>query len=907
MNEKKIIIIDGNSLINRAYYAMQKPMMTKDGLYTHAVYGFLNILSKAMKDYEPKYMAITFDRKAPTFRHLEYEDYKAGRRKMPLELAMQLEPLKDVLAAMKIKCYEMDGFEADDLIGTIAKRSEEQGLEPLIITGDKDALQLASDSISVLITKKGISEFGLYDRKAMIDEYGLTPEQFIDLKGVMGDKSDNIPGIPGIGIKGGTELIKRFGSVENMLAESGQIKAPGLRKKVEENANLALMSKRLATIDTNAPIEFKLEDCIISEPDYDALCEQYKRLEFNSFLKKLKRPEEGETSGREAEEPSGERINNKYSYLKVENDESLNSFYKAVEKEGKGVLKVFSDGNHRSIPRIYGICFTVNNVVYYTSGFKNHFLKAFCSVIDKLKPEIYGHELIGDYYALLANELILKRDPSGILFKTCADTAICSYVLESSRKEYKLNGLMNEYFHEDFRDEEALNGANEQLALFEEDKSLQYMEYAGRYSDAVLSLNSVLLKRTETEGADKVYREIELPLIEVLASMEAAGFMVDKDILRSIGKTLSERLSELENDIYASVGEEFNINSPQQLGHILFDPEKLGLPAGKKTQRGYSTSAETLEALKEAHPIINLILEYRTLAKLKGTYTDGLIPLIHEDGRIHAHFQQSVTATGRISCTEPNLQNIPVREALGRTIRKAFIAKEGCCLSGADYSQIELRILAVMSGEESLIEAFQHGNDIHRETASRVFNVPFDEVSKEQRSAAKAVNFGVIYGMSSFGLSSEIHVSRKEAERYIRDYFDQHPSVKLFMDAEIEKARERGYAETMMGRRRYIPEVNARAYMVRQLGERLAMNTPIQGSAADIIKLAMIRVFRRLGTEGLKAKLILQIHDELIIEAPEDEQGEVQRILREEMEGAAELPVRLEVDYNTAANWYELK
>lgn len=887
---KKIAIIDGNSLVNRAYYAMRNPMITRDGIYTHGIFGFLNMMDKIKRDYEPEYMAIAFDMKAPTFRHKEYDAYKAGRKKMPPELAMQIPLLKDVLSAMNIKQLELEGFEADDIIGTVAKAAEEEGLEPYIITGDKDELQLATDTAKVIITRKGVSEFEIYDRQAMIDKYGFTPSQFIDFKGLMGDQSDNIPGIPGVGEKTATKLILEFGNVENLIENYEQIKQKGLRTKIEENAQLAVMSKRLATINVNVPIDIDFDEFLIREPDYDRLIELYRKLEFNKFLKKLK--VSGAQNDTESAEENRVYIDtSSYERILVDSDSAL----KDITLDGMTVIKVFGDGNHLKTPEIDGIA-VINGGRYYY--FDCRFMNGMYDWLAGQDISFAGHDLKNDYFMLMSRGMTE--------FETEFDTAVAQYVIDPGRNSYSLTALSNEYLHTSLKEEKDFLADNSQVDLFT-DTVKAYMDYGFEVCSAVLNLAEAQKEVLHRELLENVAYEVEFPLVEVMAAMEHEGFRTDRAYLEEFGRTLSEEIEGISERIIEMAGEEFNINSPQQLGDILF--EKLELPAGKKTKRGYSTSADILEKIKDKHPIVPAVLEYRTLSKLKSTYIDGMIPLIDpEDDRIHAHFNQTVTATGRISCTEPNLQNIPIRQELGRKLRKAFIPDNGSCmLVGADYSQIELRVLAHMSGDEGLICAFNNGEDIHRATAANVLGVSEDEITIEERSRAKAVNFGVIYGMSSFGLSSELNITRKDAEEYINAYFGKHKAVKDFMDSQVEFCREHGYVTTVMGRKRYIKEINASAYMVRQVGERLAMNTPIQGSAADIIKLAMIRVHDALRKNGLKSKLILQIHDELIINAYDDERDVVEKLLTENMESAFSLAVKLKADLNEGSDWYDLK
>ena len=881
----RIVIIDGNSLINRAYYAMQRPMITREGIYTQGIFGFLNMLYKMFEDYDPEYMAVAWDRKSPTFRHKEYDAYKAGRRKMPVELAMELDPLKNILSAMHIANLEIDGFEADDIIGTVARIAEEEGLDPLIITGDKDALQLATDKTKVLITRRGISEFDLYDREKMQERYGLTPQQFIDLKGLMGDQSDNIPGIPGVGEKTGIKLLAQFGSVEDLLARTEEISAKGLREKVEKNAQLAILSKRLATINTHVPLEIRIDDFRRQEPDYDELIRLYETLELNTFLRRLRA--QGISTAQE-------EIADETDYEKhiLSGSDAVQSLEQIPDGE-EVCIRVFGNNDHVEKPLLDGIALLWKDQYFYIDLRSEEALKTL-SKIEKLK--LTGHELAADAYMLLAS--------GAAQTEVVYDTAVAEYALDPSRNGYQLADLAQNYLHSELQTEKQFRESVSQTDLLGGNTE-KYADYGLEWCSASRRVKKLQEKQLVENGADRLCREIEFPLIEVLASMEKDGITVNRSVLDETGKELVGKIDALEKEIHELAGESFNINSPQQLGQILF--EKLGLPAGKKTKRGYSTSADILDKLKDDFPIVAKVLEYRTLSKLNSTYVQGLGPLIGSDGKIHAHFQQTVAATGRLSCTEPNLQNIPVRYEIGRQLRKAFVAGEGCTLTGADYSQIELRVLAHLSGDENLISAFNNGDDIHRMTAARVFGLDYDQVTSLDRSRAKAVNFGVIYGMSGFGLSEELHITRKQADQYIRDYFAKHPAVKAYMDEQIESAKKNGYTETMFGRRRYIREITSSNFMTRQLGERLAMNSPIQGSAADIIKIAMIAVFRELRERGFASRLILQIHDELIIQTAAGEEEQVNELLLRNMETAAKLQVALLCDRNSGHSWYELK
>ncbi len=823
------------------------------------------MLFKLRKDYEPSHMLVAFDRKAPTFRHKEYGEYKAGRKKMPEELAMELPVLKDILDAMGIYRFEEDGWEADDIIGTTAKMAEAAGVESYIITGDKDALQLATELTKVVITKKGISEFKLYDDAAMIEEYGFDHEQFIDYKGLRGDSSDNIPGIPGVGDKTAGKLIRQFGSIENILSHSAEIESARLREKIEEGATLALMSKRLATIVTNIPVDYSIDELEIKEADTERLRKIYKRLEFKKYLSALPDTEQ-----------SSESAGHKGSLFKAEDFELIyGSESLAANLNGSLYIDIVSDNSHTHMPSIECVQICRDKKCYLTSNID---LKIF----DGAQLRLKGLSLQRVYYIFERYGIDTSRMTSEF------DLSLANYVLAPHIRQ----------------EEPDFNDKSSQLSMFAGTEE-SFFSCAKKFA-YLCGAEAELLERINAEGLDFVFRDIELPLCRILAGMEAAGIKLDKEALTLSGLELSKKAKLLETEIYELAGEEFNINSPKQLGVILFD--KLKLPGAKKTKTGYATNADVLDKLAEDHPIVGAVLEYRTLSKLKSTYVDGMLSLADENGRLRPHFNQNVTATGRLSCTEPNLQNIPVRDEEGRKLRRAFTADSGdYCLIGADYSQIELRVLAHMSGEEALIDAFNDGRDIHAETASRIFGVPADEVSPQMRNNAKVVNFGVIYGMSSFGLADELTISRWEAEKYINDYFDKFKKVKEFLDGCVAFAEKEGYISTLYGRKRAIPEIHASRYMQRQFGERLAMNTPVQGTAADIIKLAMIKVCAALEKECKDSRMILQIHDELIIHANKNEADAVRRILKENMMSAAKLSVALELSSEEGNNWYELK
>ncbi|MCG8484689.1 MAG: DNA polymerase I [Clostridia bacterium] len=884
MKDKRIVVIDGNSLINRAFYALP-PLMNKEGLYTNAVYGFANMLNKIVEEYTPKYLAVAFDKKAPTFRHKEFADYKAGRKKMPLELAQQMPLLKELLEYMNISIIELDGFEADDLIGTIVKKAEEVDMEPVVITGDKDALQLASDKTQIIITRKGISEFEAYDQNAFEEKYGITPEQFIDLKGLMGDQSDNIPGVPGIGEKTGLKLIQAFGSVNNLIENLDQIKSVKQREKLEENAQLAVMSRRLAEINVNVPVDISFEEYTFNRPDTEKLITFYNKLEFYSLISKIKK------SQSESEESGTVNIDDIKTHM-VNNKEELHAIKEMLQPNDEVIIKIFSDASHMRASSVSGISLLIQDTYIYFQ-LNEVILDEVVTLLNDCHLKITGHDLKKEVFVLL--HLGVEN------FDISFDTAIAQYLIQPERRNYNLNDLALEYFN--VKMDEMTE--NSQLEFFS-DTNKENFNIGLQWCSVTAEIRDVLKEKLKSEDLTELYYNIELPLVEVLAQMEFSGFTVDKDTLIVTGEKLKADIEIISGKIYDLAGENFNINSPKQLGPILF--EKLDLPFAKKTKTGYSTSVDVLEKLKDKHDIIPQIMEYRTLNKLKTTYIDGLLPLINpHTHKIHAHFNQTVTTTGRISCTEPNLQNIPIKQEAGRLLRKAFIAEDDYVLMGADYSQIELRVLAHLSNDPTLIEAFMTDQDIHTITASKVFDVDPSEVTSLQRSNAKAVNFGVIYGMSDYGLSENLHITRKEAAQYIDEYFKKYSTVKDFMDKMIEMCKEKGYVTTIMNRKRHVPEITSRNYNIRSFGERLAMNTPIQGSAADLIKIAMIDVYNALKEKKVRSKLILQVHDELILNVHKDEIDMIKDILVEKMEKAYTLSVPLKVDLNIGSNWYELK
>ncbi|NMB07707.1 MAG: DNA polymerase I [Tissierellia bacterium] len=888
---KRLLVIDGNSLIHRAFYAL--PLLsTKDGIYTNGVYGFLTMLYKIEEDYEYDYISVAFDKKGPTFRHEAFDLYKANRDSTPNELSFQFPILKEILNAMNINQIELDGYEADDIAGTLAKLGEEENMEVILVTGDKDYLQLTSDKTEVLLTKKGITQLEKYDKKRIIEEYGITPEQFIDLKGLMGDQSDNIPGVPGIGEKTGIKLLKEFGTMENLYENIDNVKGKKTKESLIEHKNIAFLSRKLGEIITNVPLELSLDELKVQEPDWEKLEELYNKLEFNSLLSKI--PEDKLSNK--------ENSNYETKYKIVKNNE-YNNIIKEIENSKSFGFKFLFENEHYIKSEILGIGIkTEKNPAYFISFLENNikdFSKTFKPYFESEKIEKYGHMLKMDIFALLKLGINIKN----INF----DTMIGSYLLNPAQTNYSINELAKEYLNIYGTDEEELLGKGKNKKSFKDLNIESQAKYIAMTLDFISKIKEPIKNKIEEQGMKKLYYDIELPLVEVLAHMEFNGFKVDLSVLEELGNEFQIEIDKLTQDIYTLAGKEFNINSPKQLGEILFD--KLNLPVIKKTKTGYSTDAEVLDKLKGQHDIINKILKYRQMVKLKSTYIDGLINEINpETGKIHSTFNQTVTNTGRISSTEPNLQNIPIRTEEGRKIRKAFVpeSKEYILVDG-DYSQIELRVLAHISGDPKMMEAFFHNVDIHTQTASEVFNIPKEEVTPLMRSRAKAVNFGIVYGISDYGLSRDLDISRKEAKEYIDNYLKNYIMVDKYMKDIVNKGKKDGYVETLLNRRRYIPELKSRNFNVRSFGERIAMNTPIQGTAADIIKIAMVKVHRELKNRKLKSRLILQVHDELIIETFKDEVEEVKKVMKDIMENSIKLDIPLKVEISIGENWYETK
>lgn len=868
----KIVLIDGHSILNRAFYGL--PDLTNaEGLHTNAIYGFLTIMFKLLEEEKPEYLTVAFDVHAPTFRHKMYAEYKGTRKPMADELRQQVPVIKEVLRAMRVKTIECAGLEADDLIGTLSNRCENEGMEVTVISGDRDLLQLATEHVKIRIpkTKQGKTEIEDYYAKDVEERYQVTPKEFIDLKALMGDTADNIPGVPSIGEKTATKIITQYHSIEEAHEHVDELKPPRASKALSEHWDLAVLSKELATINVKADFPYELSEAKLGNLYTEEAYIFFQKLEFKNLLSRfdvsapVNKVEDGFkiiTSKSEAEKV----------FVQAEEASTIGA---VIFKDLENVLPLFAD--QAGLGGI-GLCFSKE--------------ESYCIKVEK---DITGEWLLkkladvaekAETYAMFH----LKESMEQVTIRNqanCFDVSVAAYLL---------NPLKNNYTWEDV--------AREHLGLMIDEKIDQDMK-ACYESYVNYASVEVLRQKLRDTKMDTLFRDIEMPLVFTLFDMEQNGIRVEADALKQYGDQLAGKIAELEKEIYEEAGETFNINSPKQLGVVLF--ENMKLPGGRKTKTGYSTAADVLEKLAPEHPVVAKILEYRQYTKLKSTYADGLANYIQDDGRIHGKFNQTITATGRISSTEPNLQNIPVRMELGRLIRKVFIPEEGYRFVDADYSQIELRVLAHCSGDEHLIQAYKEQSDIHRITASQVFHIPFDEVTPQQRRNAKAVNFGIVYGISSFGLSQDLSITRKEAAKYIDDYFATYPGIKTFLDHAVTHAKEEGYVVTLFGRHRPVPELSSSNFMQRSFGERVAMNSPIQGAAADIIKIAMIRVNQRLKDQKMKSRLVLQVHDELLIEAYEPELDEVQNILKEEMEHAAELKVPLEIDMHTGDNWYEAK
>ncbi|MFR1708334.1 MAG: DNA polymerase I [Clostridium sp.] len=877
MNKESLAVLDGNSLLYRAFYAIPE-LTTKEGVYTNAVYGFLNMLLKIKEDINPNYIVTTFDKSSNTFRHKEYEDYKAGRKKTPPELSMQFPIIREILSKMGISVFELEGYEADDLIGTISVLAEENGMEVYVVTGDKDALQLATDNVNVVINKKGITEKEIYNRERFVEEFGVTPTQYIDVKGLMGDKSDNIPGVPGVGEKTAFKLIKEYGSIEDVLMNISNISGKKLKESLQEYSEQAIFSKKLATIITKVPVEIPMEQ-LKTKGDFNnsEVRDMCLKLQFKSLLNKFENLSEDDAK-------ISKKDNEKAVDFKIIDDiKTLSDFVSSIS--GKMFFKFYlEDTSNFSKINVKTISILVDGKVYilYCDKLieegKEEFINTMKIIFENKNVEKITHGIKYGYTAFLK----LGIDLDLIDF----DIEIAAYLLDSSKSEYSVRTLYEEKLGKTFNGEDNVFKANETIAIEE--------------------IYSVLKEEIKAEDMEELLFNVEQPLTKVISYMEYEGFNINKKELSDLGNKFSGEIEVLTKKIYNLAGEEFNINSPKQLGKILF--EKLDLPVIKKTKTGYSTNAEVLDALKDKHEIINKILYFRQITKLYSTYIEGLKNVIDEDGRIHSNFTQTVTTTGRLSSTEPNLQNIPIKNENGRLIRKVFIPhnKDSVILS-ADYSQIELRVLAHISGDENMIRAFRNNVDIHTSTASEVFNVPIEEVTKTMRSNAKAVNFGIVYGIGDFSLAQDLGITRAEAKKYIDTYLERYENVQKYMDRVIEDAEEKSYVTTLLHRKRYIPEIKSSNKIVKALGKRLAMNAPIQGSAADIIKIAMVNVASELKEKKLKSKLILQVHDELILNVYKDEIDLVRAIVKNKMENVLDLKIPLDVDISIGDTWYEAK
>ncbi len=884
--KEKLVVIDGNSIVNRAFYGLPD-LTTTDGRHTNGVLGFLNILIKISEEEKPDYLAVAFDVKHPTFRHEMYSEYKGTRKGMPEELREQMPLLKQMLSVMGVLTIECPGFEADDILGALSAKGSRDGKKVSLVSGDRDLLQLSTDDVLVRIpkTKRTGTEIEDYTPAQVVEKYGVTPAQIIDLKGLMGDASDNIPGVPGIGEKTAVKILTAFPTVEEAIAHVDEVEPKKARESLREHADLARLSKTLATIKTDWEPEFSYEAARFGNIFTDEAYKLCKELEFKSLLSRHFSPEQGLTSDDKSFDEKPQVLGT------AKEAETLIAGISKDEAVG------FSLCGEELVLAIKGKTYVVPVTVTKEKGIAV-ILHKFCE-----KQAVLVAIDLKERLSVVAEE---DRPFFG-------DAALCAYLLNPLKNSYTYEDIARDYLKLALPAAETLLVAKEpkQLSLFEEPEEDAGADMEARRQVAAYEAMTaqvaypVLLEELRKTGMEELYRTIELPLVSTLYDMEQVGMAVNLSFFSEYSKQLTEGITRLEQEIYRLAGEEFNINSPKQLGVILF--EKLKLPGGKKTKTGYSTSADILEKLRSEDPIVENILEYRQLAKLKSTYADGLPAYVAEDGRIHSKFQQMITATGRLSSAEPNLQNIPVRMELGRKIRKAFVPAEGCVFVDADYSQIELRILAHLSGDEQLIRAYREAEDIHRLTASQVFHTPYDEVTPLQRSNAKAVNFGIVYGISSFGLGQDLNISRKEAEEYINRYFETYPKIKQYLDSLVDEAKIKGYVTTLFSRRRPVPEIASSNFMQRSFGERIAMNSPVQGTAADIMKIAMIRVDARLKKDGSNAKIVLQVHDELLIETPLGEVDYVKRILQEEMEAAADISVPLEVSVSTGSDWYETK
>ena len=897
---KKLLLIDGNSIMNRAFYGIMgsKMLMTKDGKYTNAVYGFLAIMFKIMDDLNPEYMAVSFDLKAPTARHKMYSGYKANRHGMPNELAEQMPMIKEVLRAMNIDIVEKEGYEGDDILGTLAKYGENQGLDVVILSGDRDTFQLATNKVTIRIprTKAGKTETEDYDRKKVIEEYGLEPRALIDVKGLQGDTSDNIPGVPGIGPKSAISLIQRYETIEKLYQaiDSGTDDLKGKQKEnIIANKEMAFLSKELGTINVNVPLEDNLETLRVEEWNKEKVLEIFQNLNFKRYIERFDLDNITEASSKSKKELK----------IEIDTESSIQDIANIIKETGKCFYYIGTqeNNNRENILKqsIKDISICNGNKVFYK---KNPDIEVLKRVFEDKNIQKYGHDMNYTYILLKQNGITAQN----MKF----DTGVAAYVLKPTDGKYPIDNVIEQYLEiniEKYLKQQGIEEESSQITLFETSSGKDIEMYKNTlYAYAISKIVDVLAQKLKETNQLELFETIDMPTIEVLGDMQWNGMKVEQDELEKFGITLQDGINLLTQEIYNLAGEEFNIKSPKQLGELLF--EKLKLPVIKKTKSGYSTDVDVLEKLRSEHPIIEKILEYRQLTKLNSTYVEGLKPFINpKTNRIHSFFHQTITATGRISSTEPNLQNIPTRIEFGKQLRKVFKPDQGKVYIDADYSQIELRVLAHLSEDEHMINAFKNGEDIHRQVASKVFGIPQDQVTKEQRSSAKAVNFGIVYGISEFGLGEQLGIGRKKAKEYIEQYLTEYAGIRKFMQESVNKAKELGYSETMFGRKREIVELTSNNYMVRQFGERAAMNTPVQGTAADIMKIAMIKVFKELKNRNLQTKIVLQVHDEMMLEAPIQEKEEVKKLLKTCMESAASLKVPLIAEVSEAENWYDCK
>lgn len=875
---KKILLIDGSSLIFRAFYAIRN-LTTKDGVFVNGVYGFLNMYYKALELINPTHIFVAFDKGSKTFRHNEFADYKGTRDNAPNEITYQFGILKDLLSSMNVNYLELDEYEADDIIGTIAKLAQKEGFEVDIFTGDRDYLQLVDDNILVYLTKKGISEIKLMNTESILEEYDLSPKQLIDVKALQGDSSDNIPGVKGVGEKTALKLIQEYGNLENLYENIDNLKGK-LKENLVNEKDKAYLSRYLGEIFLRVPIERNIEDFKIKDVNYNEYLKKLEKLEFNSIINKHFKDIKKESTVKSNQNIDFEVINFSEIFEKIKNDDEIS-------------IKFFSDKGYIYRKKFYiGIYSNFNKKAYICKDFKLSDFEKFCN----LDIKIIGYDIKEELFFALKNNLE---------FKNYEDVMILEYLIDSNKGNYDILKVSNEFLNLEILDlKEMLGKGKNKKTFFELEEDIIF-KFISQNVFAISALYDIFIEKAKENNLISLYENVEKPLVKVLADMEKTGVLVDRNKIIELNEEYSKLAYLYEQKVYELAGEVFNLNSPKQLGVILF--EKIGLPVVKKTKTGYSTDVEVLEKLSKKHEIADYILKYRSLNKLISTYLDGILEYIMDDGRVRTSFKQMITATGRLSSVDPNLQNIPIRSEEGKNIRKVFVADKNKVFIDADYSQIELRVLAHLSKDSVMIDSFKNDLDIHYKTASEVFGVPINEVTDNQRRSAKAVNFGIVYGISDYGLSKDLNITRNEARQYIDGYLNTYPSIKSYMEKIVNKAKKDGFVTTILDRKRYIPEINSKNFNIRSFGERIALNTPIQGSAADIIKLAMIKVYERLKVEKVNAKLILQIHDELIVECEESEKETVKKILKNSMENVYKLDLPLKVDICEGRNWYESK